>query len=53
MTKIITIVKNGKRVDMPIEKFQKVLEDVQSKVEKKEENPVKVKKDTDEGSEAR
>ena len=37
MTKIISIVQNGKRVDIPQEQFQKMLKEAEKKLEKKEQ----------------
>jgi len=35
--KIISVIKNGRRVDIPQEEFQKILEKAEKEIEKKEE----------------
>lgn len=38
--KIISMVKDGKRIDMPMEKFQKMLEKAKEELEEKKEKPI-------------
>jgi hypothetical protein len=38
--KIISVIKNGRRVDIPQEKFQKILEETKEKLEKQEKDTI-------------